>query len=82
MAKQCIINPRSWRSLLVCVTDVYNKKYNKTIKQTPHEAAHDMTSSVTEARRAEEREQQDGPTKSDRDDFKVGQRVLLRIKDK
>jgi len=82
LAKQLIINPRSWRSLLVGVTDVYNKKYNKTIKQTPHEAAQDMTNGVTEARRAEEREQQEGPTKSDRDDFKVGQRVLLRIKDK
>ena len=82
LAKQFIINPRSWRSLLVGVTDVYNKKYNRTIKQTPHEAAQDTTSGVTEARRAEEREQQKGPTKSDRDDFKVGQRVLLRIKDK
>jgi transposase InsO family protein len=82
LAKQFIINPRSWRSLLVGVTDVYNKKYNRTIKQTPHEAAQDTTSGVQEARRAEEREQQKGPTKSDRDDFKVGQRVLLRIKDK
>ncbi len=82
LAKQFIINPRSWRSLLVGVTDVYNKKYNKTIKQTPHEAAQDMTNAVTEARRAEEREQQEGPTKSDREDFKVGQRVLLRLKDK